>query len=190
MDKLAVTAADKIMKTAGAVGICITDARGLVLIARGTLTDSNVSSMAATVMTNARTLHGHNFDAENVPFVVLNSDGHGKFLVYNACGETIALHLVKALQRYYRDDKRECECAKCGIDKLPDGCTTIRGHVALGFEADMPPYDLVAFKLKNVTKVVGCVTITNTVYTSLEMLTNLRSIQFANRVEAISCNSM
>ncbi|EGT33652.1 hypothetical protein CAEBREN_13979 [Caenorhabditis brenneri] len=59
----------------------------------------------------------------------------------------------------------------------------------MGLESTMPPFEIVEYKLKNVTKVFGCITIANSGFTSLKLLANLESITYSQTGNSSTCSS-
>ncbi|CAA79559.1 Protein irld-34 [Caenorhabditis elegans] len=99
--------------------------------------------------------------------------------------------LIAALftQLYHFVIGDDCYCPLCELDKLPDNCTTIHGHIQMGLESTMPPFEIVEYKLENVTKIVGCITIANSGFTSLSLLSNLEIVQYSQTGNSSTCSS-
>ncbi|CAI2348466.1 unnamed protein product [Caenorhabditis sp. 36 PRJEB53466] len=100
-----------------------------------------------------------------------------------------SLFTVLLLHSYQFVDAIDCFCPLCELDKLPDNCTTIYGHIQMGLESTMPPFEIVEYKLENVTKIVGCVTIANSGFTNLLLFSNLQVIQYSQNDNASTCSS-
>ncbi|ULU02159.1 hypothetical protein L3Y34_002017 [Caenorhabditis briggsae] len=98
----------------------------------------------------------------------------------------IGFFLLSQLYNVFGDD---CYCPLCELDKLPDNCTTIYGHIQMGLESTMPPYEIIEYKLQNVTTIVGCITIANSGFTSLALLSNLETLQYSQTGNSSSCSS-
>ncbi|EFP09285.1 hypothetical protein CRE_25340 [Caenorhabditis remanei] len=83
----------------------------------------------------------------------------------------------------------DCYCPLCELDKLPDNCTTIHGHIQMGLESTMPPFEIIEYKLQNVTTIFGCITIANSGFTTLSILSNLETIQYSQTGNSSTCSS-
>ncbi|CAB3402893.1 unnamed protein product [Caenorhabditis bovis] len=96
--------------------------------------------------------------------------------------------LVVLFQFFTSSQLKECVCALCRIDTLPDNCTEIDGHIQIGLESEMPPFELIEFKLKKLAKLTGCLLIANSGLTSLKFLSNLRTVIYAQTGNSETCS--
>ncbi|CAI5444550.1 unnamed protein product [Caenorhabditis angaria] len=82
-----------------------------------------------------------------------------------------------------------CSCAQCSLELLEDNCTEIIGHIIISLESQMPPYEMIEYKLENMQKLTGCLTIANSGFTNLSFLQNLEIVEYSEIGAAASCRT-